>query len=489
MLKLIVLSVVLAALTTLPLRAQQPNADAAPAISPTQAKQSPSPAEQFSTGQLIESVVVKTDPSQTYALYLPSGYTPARKWPILYCFDPLARGAVPVKRFREAAEKYGWIVAGSNNSRNGPLKPSLAATAAMWDDTHARLSIDDRRVYTTGFSGGARSAIRVGYLCRNCLAGVIAVGAGFPPDIAPDASVPFPIFGVAGTNDYNFREMKLLADALEKFSVPHRFQTFDGAHAWAPKEVCMEAVEWMEIQAVRSGRREKDEAFVEELWKKRLARARAFEDEKKSSDAYKNFRALAADFKGLRDVTEMEKRAAQLREMKEVRKSLDEEGAQVRDQERLARETVAFLEHGQDHDEKLVAQANFRRAVEELRKTAKASEDTGARRVARRVLSQLFARYHEGALNLRYASRVDYALVASTLEIAAEIAPDNPQVQFELACAYAQDKEKKKALGALRRAVEKGFKDATALANHEALAPLRGEAEFKTILESLRKEQ
>jgi hypothetical protein len=40
---------------------------------------------------------------------------------MLYCLDPDARGRIPVERFAEAAGRAGWIVGGSNNSRNGPL--------------------------------------------------------------------------------------------------------------------------------------------------------------------------------------------------------------------------------------------------------------------------------------------------------------------------------------------------------------------------------
>src|SRR6266850_1077717 len=86
-------------------------------------------------GKVIEKVVCAANPAQRYALYLPSNYTPVRAWPILYAFDPGARGSIPVNRFQEAAEKYGWIIAGSNNSRNGPMQPSREAFEAMWDDT------------------------------------------------------------------------------------------------------------------------------------------------------------------------------------------------------------------------------------------------------------------------------------------------------------------------------------------------------------------
>src|SRR5215216_4187853 len=76
--------------------------------------------ESLPKAQIIEKVICKTDASQSYALYLPSTYTAQKKWPLLLAFDPMARGPLPLERFKEAAEKHGYIVIASNNSRNGP---------------------------------------------------------------------------------------------------------------------------------------------------------------------------------------------------------------------------------------------------------------------------------------------------------------------------------------------------------------------------------
>src|SRR5205085_3166364 len=81
---------------------------------------------QLTTGTVIERVSCRADAGQSYALFLPSRYTPQQHWPIIYCFDPGARGRVPVERFKEAAEKYGVIVAGSNNSRDGSSDVAIA---------------------------------------------------------------------------------------------------------------------------------------------------------------------------------------------------------------------------------------------------------------------------------------------------------------------------------------------------------------------------
>ena len=169
--------------------------------------------------QIVKKLECLNDSSQSYALYLPSNYTPDRKWPILYALDPGVRGKTPVERFKEAAEKYGWILAGSNNSRNGPWRRAADAWSAMTKDTQQRFSIDDDRVYATGFSGGARVALQIAQLCQDCLAGVIASGAGFPAGLAPSTSMHFLFFGTTGIDDFNFSELRSLDVPLTKAGI------------------------------------------------------------------------------------------------------------------------------------------------------------------------------------------------------------------------------------------------------------------------------
>ncbi|HKY06360.1 MAG TPA: hypothetical protein VJQ56_15800, partial [Blastocatellia bacterium] len=232
------------------------------------------------TGRVVDKVECKADAGQSYALYVPSNYTPEKRWPVLYCFDPLARGRVPVEQFREAAEKYGYILAGSNNSQNGPNQNPVGAFTAMWKDTHARFAIDDKRVYATGFSGGARVATRLAILCKGCIAGVIACGAGFPPDLQPGqatAGARFVYYATVGIDDYNFPELKNLDETLDALSIPHLVKAFTGAHQWPPASACIEAIEWMEIEAIKANRRGRDETLIAALFDKRMARAAEYE--------------------------------------------------------------------------------------------------------------------------------------------------------------------------------------------------------------------
>ena len=74
-------------------------------------------ADELPTGTLIPGVACRNDPTQTYTLYLPGGYTDQRRWPVLYVFDPRGRSEMAAEIFREAAETYdqpGNYVLGAN---------------------------------------------------------------------------------------------------------------------------------------------------------------------------------------------------------------------------------------------------------------------------------------------------------------------------------------------------------------------------------------
>lgn len=439
------------------------------------------PSQELTKGAVIERVVCRLDAQQNYALYLPSSYAPNKRWPIVYCFDPAARGAVPVGRFKDAAEQYGYIVVGSNNSRNGP-SDTATILKAMIDDTHARLAIDDRRLYTAGFSGGARVACAVGLSLD--IAGVIACGGGFPTSLTPSRSTPFVLFGTAGTEDFNYPEMRQLAQSLDSFGVANRFAVFEGSHDWAPAALCTEAIEWMELQAMKRGRRDKDERLLEALFNKRVERVRTDEAAGKSYETYLGYDAIARDFKGLKDVAEFERRAAQLKGAKEIETAIKQERKQLEEQARRTKELFTLKEMLKDSEARVQALADLKRTIGDLKKKKDEKAASPERMVARRSLNQFLAFLSEEAQSLN--RRKQYEQAAENLLIIAIIAPDNPRVHYNLACAYALNRDKARALEALQHAIEKGFKDVALIESDKDLDALRADAEFKRMVDTLK---
>ncbi|HSS98873.1 MAG TPA: hypothetical protein VLK33_17680, partial [Terriglobales bacterium] len=227
----------------------------------------------LAVGTVIPSITCDENPKQTYALYLPSNISPKQKWPIIYVFDPGARGQLAVETVRAAAEKYGYIVAASNNSHNGPLGGPGEAANAMWRDTQTKLPIDEHRRYTAGMSGGARVATQIAAACKDCAAGVIANAASFMGQDAPPPDMKFAYFATVGNADFNFPEFFVLRKKLDGVHARYKIRVFEGEHGWAPPEVWDESLNWMDLQAMVAGTLPRDAVRIQKNFDERKNRA------------------------------------------------------------------------------------------------------------------------------------------------------------------------------------------------------------------------
>lgn len=471
--------------------------------------------EDLQPGRVIERVVCKNDSGQSYALYLPSNYSPARKWALLAAFDPGARGSAPVERFKEAAERYGYIVCGSNNSRNGPLPRSGEAAKAMLADAAARFAIDDKRVYLTGFSGGARAATAIAVWLKDQVAGVIGCGAGLAVGIEPSSSLPFVYYGTVGNEDFNYPEMKQLDRALQAAGVIHHIEVFDGGHSWAPSDAAIRAVEWMELQAMKTGRRSRDDALIDRLFQAAQDNASAHESAGRGYDAYAGYSAIAADFKGLRDVSGFEKKAASLKDSKAVKQAInkdrDQENEQMRrvselfglrarlrnpatstalnapDSQPVAGRGPATPAPAVDAETRETTFADLKGKLADLKRRSETKENSPERALARRVLSDYTISQFEQSNTLIQTKKYDIAV--SNLAVDAELMPDNWRLQYNLACAYSMKGDKRRAIETLNKAVQKGFANAAELERNDQLDSIREEAGFKKIVEALRQKR
>lgn len=450
-------------------------------------------AEDIAPGKIAPKVVCEADAAQTYALYLPSAYTPKAHWPILYAFDPAARGALPVERFREAAEKYGYIVAGSNNSRNGPWAPSAAAITAMMNDAASRFSIDFKRVYLAGFSGGARVACHLGVALNGQIAGVIACGAGFGREIKLSASIPFVLFGTAGVDDFNYSELKQLGRTLHDLGVPVRIEAFDGGHAWAPPALCIRALEWMEVQAMKSGRIEKSARLLDDLFTAQSEQAHEYESAGKLYEAYLAYSGAAEEFRGLKDVSKLDNKVKEFGSSTDVRQALKKELEAQEEQARrsaelytlrakLAQTPRSSTDESEDRDTLI---ADLKRALVDLKKRTEAKESTADRAMARRVLNSFLVYSFETSRSLIDNKQYDRA--AAALAIDAEVMPDNSGVLYLLASVYSLKGDRKKSIDTLKKAVENGFSNVKELESDSAFDSIRTDSAFTNIVETLKK--
>lgn len=196
------------------------------------------------TGKVIPDVKCSGYPSYSYSLYLPTSYTEGKVLPVLLAFDPGAKGNYPVTKYYELAEKYGFILMGSNDSHNGQSMQDIGRIAeALLSDARGRFLADSTRIFLTGFSGGARVSCIIG-MFGDKVKGVIGCGAGIP-ETEQQHQYTFDYFVIAGEADLNLSEVIVQDQALTQAGWRHQLLVIPGGHAWPPADQMEKAVRWM----------------------------------------------------------------------------------------------------------------------------------------------------------------------------------------------------------------------------------------------------
>lgn len=198
----------------------------------------------WKTGIVYKDVKTEDDTSISYAVYLPKSYDIKKSNKVLFIFDAHARGLLPIEKYQSLSDKYHIIIAASNNSKNGQsaAERNHIITEFM-SDVEKQFHIDNTKIYTAGFSGGARVATLIALFNSN-VAGVIGSAAGFP-QVQNPVNKSFTWVGIVGNKDFNFLELKNLNLQLHANGWKSHLLVFDGNHEWPPKEVMDEAFQIM----------------------------------------------------------------------------------------------------------------------------------------------------------------------------------------------------------------------------------------------------
>jgi dienelactone hydrolase len=437
------------------------------------------------TGRIIDSVVCERDAAESYALYLPSAYTLGKPWPIIYLFDPGADGARPVNLYKDIAEKYGYVLAGSNTSRNFGGDSSRSMTA-IWQDTHFRLALDERRTYTSGFSGGARVAGSMALNCARCqIAGVIAYGAGYPSNRKLSEKDPLLYFFAVGDEDFNWSEVVSLRREREDAGLAYKVDVFSGGHQWAPVEVMEDAIEWMTLKSMQAGSLVRDAAFIDRAW---VRAQQAADNAEKSNDAIARlgaYRVLVSDFRGLKDAAAYDTKLAALKKSAELKAAFKSEADEVSEQNSLEAEIspkVAALVEGKVDDANGF-QRNVEQAISLLKDRSKRNKNEEKRRVAARALFAVWVQGIEMG-QMQMESR-HFEKAELSFQLMSQV-NENPWPLLLLAETHASQGNKKQAVKDLREAVRRGMKDPDRLEKDDKLQSLKSDPEFQKIIEGLK---
>jgi predicted esterase len=282
-----------------------------------------------------EPIAAASNPAQRYELFKPEGYPGERRWPVLIVLDPRGRAESALAMAQPGAAANGWLVLSAFGSRSDDREQlTMDALQALLREAGARYAYDPKRVYLAGMSGTAKSLWVADRALGGLVAGLIGAGGARPPELGGLKQPAPAFFGFAGTTDFNYREMRELDDELARVGSRHAFAVFDGAHGWPPREDFTRAIDWLELQAMRSGLAQKREPWIDA----QLAAARA-----RASDAaslLERWRAidqLVRDFDGLRDIENERAQAKALATSAELRAQLAAERKLLSEEARFAR--------------------------------------------------------------------------------------------------------------------------------------------------------
>jgi hypothetical protein len=453
-------------------------------------------ADTFPVGTVVDSVVSISDPTQSYALYLPSAYEPGRTWPVMYLMDPRGRALVPMELFREAAERHGWILLSSyDTASDGPAEPNEIALDAMLGDTQRLLAPNMNRLYLCGFSGTARASWPFAVNLAGHVAGMIGVGGGLPGGVAlayPGMlkTQPFSFFGASGNTDFNYEEMLKLDAMLDSFDIPHRLVLFEGPHSWLPKDLAERGVDWLEIQAMKKNLRPADPELIDGLFTAWLEEAREFETEGRLLAAAEAFRALVNDFVSLIPIerlTEASDGANELERSREVRDLVEVKKKNAEADEEFRKKLGDRLRRLRSADEPATAAEKLIKdlKLEDLKRRAASVGDTAEALAAQRLLEHTFVQ------TIFYVPRdfidTEPKRALASLAVARATKPENPRVCYWEARTHASAGNTKEALDALECLVNAGVvRDAEFLENEPYLKTLAGEARFAELMERAR---
>lgn len=314
------------------------------------------------------------------------------------------------------------------------------------------------------------------------VAGVIGCAGGFLEGFPPVKNLPFAWFGTVGDQDFNYVEMKRLDRTLGALGARHALAIFPGPHQWAPKDIATEALEFLALDEMRSGRAPRDPERLATLVGRAQARARTADEAGRTLEALRRHERLARELDGLADLAPVNQRLFALRAAKEVQK-IAKDDETLDDQDfRLMGKIEAALQAalaGKDPSppKRLYADLDIPAQKARLENGRTEAEKASARR----ILSALFVRT-SAYLATEYRAANDPARAAFVLTIATEIRPRDPIALYNLACARSVQGEKAKALEALKRALDAGLERSTQIDSDPDLAPLRDLPAFRMLV-------
>ncbi|MDG1572293.1 hypothetical protein OZ410_08200 [Robiginitalea sp. M366] len=180
-------------------------------------------------GLVIDSLGLQDSVGSQLSLFLPSYFTPDRKWPLLFLIESEATRYQSMRHLKNAAEKNGYILASSRMMGSDiPLTQKVLYFSQSVEMVSSLVPLDPSRINVGGYGSGALVATLLPGLL-NKIQGVLVLGSATPNwGLMPRTSRRFHFVGIYGQQDYRFLDMLDSETLLDQRKIPNHLLYFDG---------------------------------------------------------------------------------------------------------------------------------------------------------------------------------------------------------------------------------------------------------------------
>jgi len=437
-------------------------------------------------GKITNPVICLADSAQSYSLFLPSYYNEDDIWPVIFLFDPAGMGMRAMELFAPSAEEFGYILAASNTTENGPWDSFLIGANAMFRDVEGRFKIDPYRRYTAGFSGAAEAASGLAVMYDGII-GVIGCGSGFSPNYAPHFDVDFHYIGLIGDRDSHYQEMQNLGKVLERYHVDYFIQVYPGGHDWPPEPVIRDAFFWLEFKAMKHDIIAINDGMVARFYNENVLVVDSLENNGDTPGAYAVAQKIIVFLDGLKrmsDLVERKDKLYQSGQFAEFKAGLE----RIAMREKLITEsyTEAFKAYKLSYADGMTPSQPlkwWKKEIKNANSMVRNNKNPLDTLLGWRIID--FIRRNAYSFYKSVEGTELYPVAIKYLEIWKAADPEAISPYYFSAVYYTRYNKYDKAIENIHQAVNFGLEDPTILQNDPVLQLLTGEPEYNAILDYL----
>ncbi|MBU1112576.1 MAG: prolyl oligopeptidase family serine peptidase [Candidatus Omnitrophica bacterium] len=204
---------------------------------------------------LQAEVIEKKVGDFSYQLYKPDSYDQSKAYPLIIAFhESTGRGILMIDRFREQAEKKGYLLACPDSGDSKKWSYSEKDDVfRMIEDIKQSFNLDPSKIYLTGFSAGALFTYYLGLNYPERFKAIAPFAGPFTwirndLFLSYDQPRQIPVLILQGVLDsvVNLEEARIAKQTLESFGYPVKLRELGGLNHEYPFHVSWIIVNWFE---------------------------------------------------------------------------------------------------------------------------------------------------------------------------------------------------------------------------------------------------